>query len=81
MLFIIFMIFRVTRRRPLIQLIKLMIMFRDIKTDDGYEVAFIFIYLYYNEIFSCNDIVHKLFDVYIVVIILKANICIFRPLF
>ena len=58
-----------------------MIMFRDIKTDDDYDVAFKFIFSYYNEIFSCHDIVHKLLDVYIVVMILKANICIFRPLF
>ena len=56
-------------------------MFRDIKKDDGYEVAFKFIFLYYNEIFSCDDIVHKLLDVSIVVMIVKANICIFRPLF
>ena len=56
-------------------------MFRDIKTDDDYDVAFKFIFSYYNEIFSCHDIVHKLLDVYIVVMILKANICIFRPLF
>jgi hypothetical protein len=56
-------------------------MFRDIKTDDDYEVAFKLIFLYYNVIFSCDGIVHKFLDVYIVVMIFKANICIFRPLF